>query len=151
MKSLSVKLGVILIGLVIFGYAEAREESWKYVDQAYAGMYYYDADRIKRQSEDIVRVWMKVLYTENGVHNMVRLLGKNFETLSYAIALFECHCGDKKKEIVPMGFYSEDSKLLLSAKQISNWNFMSPDTIDEALCKILCEQPNKTKMQKERR
>ena len=151
MKSSLGKLGVVLIGLILFCRAEVWGESWKYVDQAYAGMYYYDADRITRQSEDIVRVWMKVLYTENGVHNMVRLLGKNFETLSYAIALFECHCGDKKKEIVPIGFYSEDRKLLLSASQVSNWNFMSPDTIDEALCKILCEQPNKTKMQKERR
>jgi len=151
MKSSSAKLGLILIGFAIFGYTEVRGESWKYINQAYAGMYYYDADRITRQSEDIVRVWIKVLYTENGVHDMVLLLGKNFETLSYAIALFECHCGDKKKEIVPIGFYSEDRKLLLSAKQISNWNFMSPDTIDEVLCKILCEQPNKTKMQKERR
>jgi hypothetical protein len=30
MKSLSVKLGVILIGLAIFGYAEVWGEDWKF-------------------------------------------------------------------------------------------------------------------------
>lgn len=141
MKSLLGKLGIILvvIGLVILAHAEVWGASWRYINQAYAGMYFYDADRVTRSSEGVVRVWIKVLYTEKGVNDMVSLLGKKYETLSYAIALFEYHCGNKEKEIVPIAFYSEDGKLLIPAKQISNWNFMSPDSIDEALYRILCK------------
>ncbi len=142
MKSLLGKLGVILIGLAIFTYGEVWGASWRYIDQADDGMYYYDADRITRPSQGSVRVWIKVLYMEKGVHDMVRLLGKKYETLSYAIALFEYNCGDKKKVIVPIAFYSEDGKLLIpDYRQISNWNFMSPDSIDEALYKIPCKKP----------
>ena len=140
MKSFSVKGRVILIGLTIFGYAEAWGAGWKYIGQTYAGMYFYDAGRITGRSEGIPRVWIKVLYTEKGVNDMVRLLGEKFETLSYAIALFEYNCGDKKKEIIPIRFYSEDRKLLIPAdNKIFNWNFMSPDSIDEALYKTLCK------------
>jgi len=142
MKSLSGKLGVFLIGLAIFGYAEASGMNWKYIGEAYEGKYFYDTNRMRRPSKDTVRVWMRVLYTQKGVNYMVSLLGGKYETLSYAEVLFEYHCGDKKKKIVPIAFYSKDGKVLISADdKTSNWNFISPDSIDEALYKILCKKP----------
>jgi hypothetical protein len=141
MKSLSVKLGVILvvIGLTISSYAELWGADWKYIEETYAGKFFYDAESI-RPSKDIVRVWIKVLYTEKGVNYMVRLLGEKYRTLSYAMLLFEYHCGDKKKCILPITCYSKDGKVLISADdQNSNWNFICPDSIDEALYKILCK------------
>jgi len=141
MKSLSHKLGVslIVIGLLIFAYAEVWGQAWKYIEETYSGGYFYDADRIRR-SEDIVTVWMKVLYTEKGVNYMVSLLGKKYKTLSYAIFLFEYHCRDKKKRIVPIVCYSKDGKVIISDDdQNPNWNSISPDSIDEALYKILCK------------
>jgi hypothetical protein len=139
MKSLLGKLGVTLIGLAIFGYTEAWGEDWKYIEEAYAGKYFYDADSI-RPSEDIVRVWVKVIYTEKGVNYMVSLLGGKYRTLSYAVFLFEYHCGDKKKRVLPIGCYSKDGKVLISTDdQNFNWNLICPDSIDEALYKILCK------------
>jgi len=103
-------------------------------------MYFYDGTRIIRPSEDTVRVWIRILYTQEGVNRMVSLLGRKYETLSYSIALFQYQCRDKKKQIVPIAFYSKDGKVLISADdRIFNWNFMSPDSIDEALYKILCK------------
>ncbi len=140
MKSLLVKLRIVLIWLIIFGYAEAWGADWKYIGKAYQGMYFYDAGSMRRSSEGIVKVWIKVLYTEEGVNYMVKLLGRKYETLSYAIILFEYRCGDKVKQIVPIAFYSGDGKVLISAdNRTSDWNSMSPDSIDEALYKILCK------------
>jgi len=142
MKSLSATLGVIVVGLAIFGNAEVWGEDWKYIGEAYEGKYFYDANRMTRPSKGIVRVWIKVLYTEKGVNYMVSLLGGKYATLSYAIVLFDYHCGDNKKQIVPIGFYSKNGKVLISSdNQTSNWNFISPDSIDEALYKILCKKP----------
>jgi len=140
MKSLTVMFGVILfIGLAIFGYAEVWGADWKYIEETYAGKFFYDGDSI-RSSKDIVRVWIKVLYTEKGVNYMASLLGEKYKTLSYAILLFEYHCGDKEKCIVPIVCYSKDGKVLTSADdQNPNWNFISPDSIDEALYKIICK------------
>jgi len=142
MKSLSVRVRVILvvIGFAFSSYAEVGGGNWKYIGEAYEGIYFYDGARITRPSEDTARVWIRILYTQEGINRMVSLLGRKYETLSYAIALFQYQCRDKKKQIVPIAFYSKDGKVLISADdRIFNWNFMSPDSVDEALYKILCK------------
>jgi hypothetical protein len=137
MKSLLVKF--LCIGLILCFNAEVWGEAWKYIEETYSAGYFYDADRIRR-SEDIVTVWIKVLYTEKGVNYMVSLFGKKYRTLSRAMFLFEYHCGDKKKRILPIVCYSKDGKVIISADdQNPNWNFISPDSVDEALYKILCK------------
>jgi hypothetical protein len=55
MKSLPVKLGVILIGLAIFGNAEVWGADWR----LYEKDSYYDASSITRQPDGSVRVWTK--------------------------------------------------------------------------------------------
>jgi hypothetical protein len=137
MKSLMVKL--LGIGLIFSFNGEVWGADWKYIEEAYAGKYFYDAESI-RPSEDIARVWIKVIYMEKAVNYMVSLLGGKYRTLSYAIFLFEYHCGDKKKCVLPIACYSKDGKVLISAdEQDFNWNFICPDSIDEALGKILCK------------
>ncbi len=44
---------------------------------------YYDAQSITRPSKNIVRVWVKWDYTEKGVIENVKRLGKKYENLSY--------------------------------------------------------------------
>ena len=47
MKSLSVKLGVILIGLAIFSYTEVWGADWKYFSAGDDGIFYwYDAQGV---------------------------------------------------------------------------------------------------------
>ena len=67
MKSLLVKFGVILIGLLILGNAEVWGADWKFFGSAKDGLYFYDPQSITRPSENIVRVWTKTSYNEMGV------------------------------------------------------------------------------------
>jgi hypothetical protein len=60
MKSLSVKLGVILIGIIILGCAEVWGEDWKFYTKGLCGDYFYDAEGITRPSKDIVGVCVKI-------------------------------------------------------------------------------------------
>ena len=75
MKSLSVKLGVILIGLLILGNAEVWGADWKVFDEEiisfeesdpnskgkseYKRLNYYDRESITRPSKGIVKIWSK--------------------------------------------------------------------------------------------
>ena len=60
MKSLTINLGVIVIGLTIFGYAEVRGADWKYFSAGGDGTFYwYDAQGVTYQSNRIIRVWIK--------------------------------------------------------------------------------------------
>ena len=93
MKSLF-KLGVILIGLAIFGNAEVWGADWKFFgsNEYYKGS--YDAQSITRPSKNIVRVSMRLDCKETGVIDIVRRLGKKYENVSHLINLWEINCVD---------------------------------------------------------
>jgi hypothetical protein len=94
MKSLSAKLGVILVVLIIFGYAEAWGANWKLLHLDDEMIKYYDAEGITRPSKNIVRVWVRFEYKDKGVNDMVQKFGKDYENLKYEIGLEEVDCVD---------------------------------------------------------
>ena len=100
MKSLLGKLGVILIGLAIFGYAEVWGIDWKFFFSSEKCLFFYDAQSITRPSKNIVRVWIRMDYTKKGVIDMVGKFGKKYENLSYAIHLEEINCAEKKFRVL---------------------------------------------------
>ena len=95
MKSISVKLGIIFIGLIIFSYAKAWAEEWKPLNTTESGVNYYNAESITRLPKNIVRVWAKTELSEKGGNDMVAILGKRYEQLSYVLFLNEFDCGER--------------------------------------------------------
>ena len=94
MKSLSVKLGVILIGLIILTYAEVWGTDWKVYGETDKATFYYDTESITHPSKDVVRVWTKQVYTEKSIIEMAGDFGENFRALNDSIDLREYHlCG----------------------------------------------------------
>src|SRR5512139_1704923 len=60
MKSLSVKLGVIFIGLFIFGYTEVVGADWKYFASGVDGTFWwYDAQGVTYHPNMIIQIWVK--------------------------------------------------------------------------------------------
>ncbi|HXX36323.1 MAG TPA: surface-adhesin E family protein [Thermodesulfobacteriota bacterium] len=60
MKSLSVKLGVILIGFSIFSYVEVWGADWKYFAARADGiLYWYDAQGVTYRPNNVIQVWVK--------------------------------------------------------------------------------------------
>ena len=68
MKSLPIRFGVIsvVIGLAIFGCAEAWAEDWRLYAKTDLYECFYDSEYMVRSSQEIVRVWTKLVYTETG-------------------------------------------------------------------------------------
>jgi len=60
MKSLLVKLGVVLVGLIIFGYAEVWGADWKYFGAGADGTFWwFDAQGVTYQPNRVIQVWVK--------------------------------------------------------------------------------------------
>ncbi len=60
MKSSSVKLAVILVGLALIGYTEVWGADWKYFGAGGNGTFWwYDAQGVTYQPNGIVQVWIK--------------------------------------------------------------------------------------------
>jgi len=142
MKSLSVKLGVILMGLGIFGCAGRQAADWKLFaeTQADIGIIYYDAANITHPSKDIVRTWVRLVYSKDGVALQVKELGKRYEDLSYTLSLLEVNCAAKKNRVLQSTSYSRDGNVISSNQsQQTEWSLIIPESIGETLYKTVCK------------
>jgi hypothetical protein len=139
MKSLLVKLGVILIGLELFTCAEVWGADWKLYcsNEIYLG--YYDAQSITRPSENIGRLWLRWDYTEKSVLGYVRALGKKYENLSQSRNLVEINCLEKKTRRLSTTYYDKNGEVLYSDDSPTEWIFIIPESMGESLYKEVCK------------
>jgi len=139
MKSLSVKLGVILIGLAIFGNTEAWGADWILYNFDDLNIRYYDAETITRPSKDIVRVWVKWKYTYKGRIEIVKRLGEKYENIDFTVALEEINCSDRTKQNLSLDDYSLDGKTMFSTSGEYRWNYIVSRSAAEALYGAVCK------------
>ena len=150
MKSVPAKRGIILgiIGLFIFGYAEVWGADWKYFSSTDLYKCFYYAESMTRYtdimgggSRNIVRVWIKLEYTEKGIDGMVKKFGKEYENLSYSLQLWEIHCSLKKQQILSIKEYSVEGNVLNTkpTKSLSKWKSISRESVGESLYKAVCK------------
>ena len=148
MKSLWGKLGVILIGLAIFGYGEVWGADWKHFSSTDLYECFYYAEGMTRYTDitggppkNIARVWIKLEYTEKGIDGMVKKFGKEYENLSYSLQLWEIHCSLKKQQILSIKEYSVEGNVLNTkpTKSLSKWKSISREIVGESLYKAVCK------------
>lgn len=139
MKSLLAKSGVILIGLIIFSCAGLRGERWRLYDRDDKYIGYYDAKDITHPSKNIVRVLQRWEYTDKGVIEMVKELGKKYEDISQTIILNEINCSEKKCRTLSLNHYSKEGEAIFSASQEGQWDYIVPNSRLEVLYKAVCK------------
>jgi len=141
MKSLSVKLGVILIGLAIFCCAEVWGADWKFLRMSKGGdNCYYDADNITRPSKNIVRGSVKIVYSEKSVNREIERMGQSYKDLSHTIILWEMNCSEKKATFLETTAYTKNEKIIKSIRfKTITWASIIPETMGEDLYKALCK------------
>jgi len=147
MKSLSVKLGVILavVGLASLSYAEAWGVDWRFYGRADKYSCFYDVKSISRPSENIVEVSEKQDYTNKGIDFMVEGLGKKYKNLSHSITLWQINCVDKKFRFLSLTYYSKEEKVIYSWKVLyssgpsEEWSLIFPSSLGERLYKAVCK------------
>ena len=139
MNSLSVRLGVILIGLAIFGYAEVWGADWKYYGSSENCLGHYDTQSITRPSESIVRVRLRWNWTEKFVLRWVEKYGKKYENFSYSIILQEINCAEKKIRRLSVTQYGHKGSVIDIMDSPSFWIFIPPESMIESLYKEVCK------------
>ena len=137
MKSLSVKSGVILIGLLIFVTAcqSTKGGDWKFFSSTDLYECFYYAGNMTRSYKNIVRVWIKLEYTEKGITENVKEFGKNYENLSYSLQLWEIDCPTKKQRILSIKQYSVEGNILNTKPAKSRLSESLGKSLSETVCK----------------
>jgi hypothetical protein len=135
MKSLLVKLGVILIGLAIFGCAGMRGAHWIFFSSTdlYEGFYYVSESHFLYKGT--VRVWIKLEYTKKGIAEYVKKFGKDYENLSYSLQLWEIVCPKKEQRILSISQYSVEGNLINTKSAKGRLSQSLGKSLSEAVCK----------------
>jgi hypothetical protein len=140
MKSLLVKLGVILIiELALFGYADVWGEDWKLFKKTEDAKFYYDKKDIAHLSQKMVKVWIKEVYTKKGKVDMMNLVGARYKNLSHSINSLEFDCGYKKVRFLSMTYYSKNEDILDIENSPDQWESVPANSIFDVLFKKLCK------------
>ncbi len=132
MKSLF-KLGVVLIGLVIFTYAEVWGSDWKqWIRSSDKSIYYYDIESITRPSKNIVRVWTKYDFDKGD---------KTKDSLDCQLTLYEINCAQRIARQLSVSTYTKEGKLVMegSGVYLKAWFLIEPESTAEVLLKAVCK------------
>ncbi len=142
MKSTIVKLMIILVlGCIALSDAEVWGEDWKFILKNKGGDDgYYDADSLTHPSKGIIRVSLKVVYSEKSINREAEKLGASYKDLSHRIILLEMNCIEKKEAFLEVTAYSKKGKAISSIKPDKPiWVAHPPESIGEGLHKLLCK------------
>ncbi len=139
MKSFPAELGVILLGLFIFGYAEAWGADWALLEKIDATKFYYDEKDVTHSPQKIVAVWIRQVYSERDKSILGNLVGRRYENLSYSINSLEFVCGAKLTRFLSMTYYSDNGDLLNLEDPPDKWESIPPNSMFDALYKIVCK------------
>jgi hypothetical protein len=143
MKSSWIKAEIILlVGLAVFGRAEAWGADWKMFAETELYECFYDAQDTTPSSKNIVDVWTKLEYTKQGVTGVVKQLGKYYADLSYSVELWEINCGEGKDRILSITEYSAEGKILCATSvqdRLPAWKVIPRGSIDEKLYIAVCK------------
>lgn len=129
---------LILYGFFLFPCFEAWGADWKYFGQTPDASYYYDAEDMVRQ-ENVVRVWVKAVYSNEGRRKEAEKVGGDIRNVTDSTALETINCKDKSHRAVALVVYSMEGKVVISDFRERGLDFILPDSILEGFYKTVCQ------------
>ena len=124
-----------IICLVIFTLfaSQALAAEWILYNTSHQGKMYYDKSSIKEVNKNIVRVWTKTIFNENGRKMYFSFLQSineapnKFDILNYELMLNEIDCLNARGRFSSMTInYDEESVVYWGPKYFSQWMKISP-------------------------
>ncbi len=139
MKSLSVKLGVVLfiVGLIIFGNIEVWGADWKLIEDSKAPYgdsdYYIDMKSIKMISEGKVRFWILTVFLPPGKTKPSIEEARKQGSTDY----IELDCSEKKYRSVKS---ERESREGYTPFRAIHWHNIEPDSVYEKMGEVVCDR-----------
>ncbi len=147
-KGLSVLCGFIVAIIFFTGFPNvAGGSDWVYYGTGSPGdKYFYDKASIRNVSKNVIRVWTKVVYSDEGRTRKISDYKKDgysttgFERLSETQNLWLINCVDEIFTITEGRHHASDGRVLDMYKADKTvWGYAAPDSAVESLMKMVCE------------
>ena len=108
---------------------------------------YYDQDTVKKTNGNIIGLWTKTIFSEEGktryfslLQNINRAPG-NPSLISYYMVLQEIECGTNKIKPSTLSIYNKEGRVIYATPESEKgkWDDIYPNSIGEKLSGIVCE------------
>ena len=147
MKLLLGRLGVILIGLIIFGYAEVWGQDWRYFASGVDGTFWwYDPQGVTYHPNMIIHIWVKRLKADeimdmvrNGAKLTMCELDQMISERNYEQVLMEIDCVKKTADERQKLHYDSKGVLKSGESILGARESIPTDSIAERLYKTVCK------------
>jgi hypothetical protein len=148
-KRLSV-LFVVIIAVLFFGGLpnDAAGSDWVYYGSGSSGdQYFYDRTSIRQVPEGVIRVWTKVVYSDEGRQRKINDYKKDgyaitgFELLSETQNLWFINCIEEKSTVTEGRHHASNGRVVDMYKADKRiWGPAAPGSPVESLIKMVCEE-----------
>ena len=150
----SVFFGVIAAVILLTGFPNgAGGSDWVYYGSGSSGdQYFYDRASIRQVPEGVIRVWTKVVYSDEGRQRKINDYKKDgyattgFELLSETQNLWLINCIEEKSTITEGRHHASDGRVIDMYKADKRiWRYAAPGSPVESLMKMVCEEAKPVK------
>ncbi len=114
---------------------------------------FYDRETLTKLPNGIIKVWDKKEYSKEGRSQYIQALfsgaldAKRYEKLSHTLSFSEINCATRQEKLMTITNYSSEGLVLDSAtsklQPSEGWNPITPESIGEALYKVVCPPQKK--------
>ena len=129
----------ILCGFFLFGYSDAMGEEWKFFSESEGSSFLFDAESVSFLSENVVRVWIRVVVSEKDRSAWVAKGGEKYLKLRSIKSSLEIDCREKLERSLSLELFSEQDILDSFKGEKSQWRPIPPgsnwDNLHRAICK----------------
>ena len=154
MKTKHLQNIICLVILSLFA-NQAWAVDWIYYASISTGHMYYDKSSIKKVNKNIISVWTKTIFTENGkkqYFSFLESIGKapeNYDILNCQLVSVEIDYVNKKYRVYSMSINDEKGSVLASLPKPTNkWIDIPPNTQMETLKNEICSADKTSKAKK---
>jgi hypothetical protein len=122
-------------------FSTVKGENWVFY-ASYPDFFFYDQESINNPSEnsqDIIGVWQKIVYSEQSVARISEHLGERYSDLRESVSLVEINCLSKDVQTKAITYYdSRGAVIYTSHRTKDSWEEIIPESPRHKIYKAVC-------------
>lgn len=136
--------GLIMVTILATADLAGAEAAWIALDENQDSYFYYDKNGIVKPEEGIIRVTARVVYTEEGKEDALKILqpAKDYKKLSESHYLYDLNCTGKKSKLLRVTHLDDNGAQLktFDLSAVTEWEEIPPAARLELILELACSR-----------
>jgi hypothetical protein len=134
-------LGIFMILMVTTGAQGGTMAEWLVLDENADSVFSYDKSAVAKPVEGVVRITARVVYTEEGKAEALKMLGKGFERLFESRYVYDLNCTGGTSRLIGVTHLDDGGAPLkaFDLSAVTGWEEIAPATRLDLISELACQ------------